>query len=72
MYRSTREVAELLGVLPSRISKAIWEGRLEAPERGPSGAFLWTDDDIRRTCWVLLHCDIEAHLAIPQKGGDRD
>lgn len=72
MYRSTREVAALLGVLPSRISKAVWEGRLEAPERGPSGAFLWSEEDIRRTCWVLLRRDADAFLAEGQDGGNRD
>lgn len=70
MFRSTREVAGLLGVTPGRISKAVWDGRIGQPERGPSGAFLWTDADIRHACWTLLHCDLDVVLAKPQEGGN--
>ncbi len=63
MFRSTKEVGALLGVLPSRIGKAIWEGRIDPPRRGPSGAFLWADDDIRRAAWILLHRDLDDVLA---------
>ena len=59
MFKSTREVAELLGVIPSRISKALWEGRIDRPQRGPSGAFLWTEEDVRRASWVLLRRDLD-------------
>ncbi len=59
MYRSTRQVAETLGIPPSRINRAIWEGRLNAPLQGPSSAFLWTDEDILRAGWVLLGRDVE-------------
>ena len=68
MYRSTREVAELLNVTPSRLSKAVWDRRIDPPERGPSGAFLWTHNDIRRACWRLLRRDLDTYLA---KGGAR-
>ena len=63
MFRSTREVGELLGVLPTRIGKAVWEGRIEPPERGPSGAFLWTEKDVRQAAWVLLGRDVDEVLA---------
>lgn len=63
MFRSTREVAELLGVLPTRIGKAVWEGRLNPPQRGPSGAFLWIEEDVRRASWVLLRRDLDDVLA---------
>ena len=63
MYRSTREVGMLLGVLPGRINRAVWEGRLKPPSRGPSGSFLWTRDDARRACWVLLRRDLDNVLA---------
>ena len=59
MFHSTREVAAILGVKPSRIGKAIWEGRLAPPERGPSGAFLWKEADLRRASWVLLGMDLD-------------
>ena len=58
MYWSTREVAELLGVTTDRLSKALWDGRVKQPQRGPSGAFLWTEDDVRRASWALLHRDV--------------
>jgi len=57
MYQSTRKVAERLGISPARLSKALWDGRVKHPQRGPSGAFLWTDDDIRRASWALLRRD---------------
>jgi len=72
MFRSTRGVAALLGVRPSRISKAIWEGRLRAPERGPSGNFLWTETDLRRACWFLLRRDLDTLLAERRGGGDHE
>lgn len=59
MFKSTREVGAILGVRPNRISKAIWEGRLDPPLRGPSGAFLWKEADIRRSSWVLLGMDLD-------------
>ena len=69
MFRSTREVADLLGVTPGRISKAVWDGRLDPPQRGPSGAFLWTEQDVRRASWALLHRDVDAHVAEGQEWG---
>ena len=59
MFKGTKDVAAILGIRPGRISRAIWEGRLDPPQRGPSGGFLWTDHDIRRASWVLLHRDVE-------------
>ena len=59
MFRSTKEVAILLGVSPSRVSRAVWEGRLDPPQRGPSGAFLWEEADLRRASWVLLGMDLD-------------
>ena len=46
-YRSTREVAKLLGLKPGTFAHAIWEGRVRAPAKSPSGAYLWTDDDVQ-------------------------
>ena len=53
-YRSTREVARLLGISVSRLSRAVWVGRIAPPARSPSGNFLWHHDDIERASWVLL------------------
>ncbi len=54
MFYGTRRVGQLLGIRPGRINRAIWEGRLSPPRRGPSGAFLWARDDVRRASRVLL------------------
>ena len=59
VYKSTREVAEILGINSSRLSRAIWDRRFDPPMKGPGGAFLWTLEDIRRASWVLLHRDLE-------------
>ena len=56
-YRSTREVAKLLGLNPSRLARAVWDGRLTPPARAPGGAFLWTKEDVERASWLLRHRD---------------
>lgn len=53
-YRSTREVARLLGINPSRLARAIWTGRLTSPAKSPEGSFLWTMEDMNRASWQLL------------------
>jgi hypothetical protein len=58
-YRSTREVAILLGLRPSNITRALWEGRITPPMKGPSGAYLWIEADIQRASWVLRHRDAD-------------
>jgi hypothetical protein len=57
-YRSTRDVAKLLGVGLARLSRAVYEGRIEPPPRGPGGVFLWDDFAIRKAGWVLLRRDV--------------
>jgi hypothetical protein len=52
-YMSTPEVARLLGLNPSRLARAVWAGRIDAPERGPGGAFYWTRRNIEQASWVL-------------------
>jgi len=51
----TREVAKMLGINVSTLTRAIWEGRIDAPAKGPGCAFLWTLGDIERASWALLH-----------------
>jgi len=43
-----------MGVNANRLARAIWEGRVDAPAKAPSGAYLWTAEDIRRASWQLL------------------
>jgi hypothetical protein len=54
-FWSTREVAQLLGVSVALLTKATWSGRVDAPQKSPSGNFLWTREDINKASWVLLH-----------------
>jgi len=54
-FWSTREVARLLGVSVGLLTKAVWCGRVDPPEKSPSGNFLWTENDIERASWALLH-----------------
>ena len=56
-YRSTRDVARMLGLNPSRLARAIWDGRLAAPAKAPGGAYLWTPQDIERASWLLRRRD---------------
>ncbi len=66
-YTSTRQVARLLGVSVSLLTKAVWDGRITPPQKSPSGNFLWTRADIERANWVLHHRPFE-----PQQEGRDD
>jgi len=66
-YRSTREVAKLLGLNPSRLARAVWDGRLTPPGKAPGGAFLWTAEDVERASWLLRHRDASDILVIGQE-----
>ena len=69
-YKSTRNVAGLLGVMPGRISRAIWEGRLSPPEKAPGGSFLWIQQDIERASWLFRNRDAGDILDINR--GEKD
>ncbi len=66
-YRSTKEVARLLGVSISRLSRAVWEGRIDPPQKAPGGAYLWTRRDVEHASWVLRHRS--AGDVLPEEGG---
>ncbi len=53
-FHSTRQVARILGVGIARLSMAVWQGRIQEPDRGPNNNFLWVEDDINRASLVLL------------------
>jgi hypothetical protein len=53
-FWSTREVAKLLGVSVALLTKAAWSGRVDPPQKSPSGSFLWTEADIERASCILL------------------
>ncbi len=54
-FYSTKQVASILKLKPDLVSKAIWQGRIDPPAKSPSGNYLWTEQDIERASWVLLH-----------------
>ena len=49
----TKQVARLLNVNISSLTRAVWEDRITAPSKGPGGAFLWGPEDIQRASWVM-------------------
>ena len=55
---NTKEAAKILGVSISRLSRAAWEGKINPPQRGPGGAFMWTVEDLQWASCVLLHCGL--------------
>ena len=54
-YRSTPQAARIIGVSPSVLSRAVWDGRVRSPQKSPSGSYLWAPDDIERASWVIRH-----------------
>jgi hypothetical protein len=54
----TRQAAVILGVRPGTLTRAVWEGRLEPPAKGPGGAYVWTEADLRRAAWALRGRDL--------------
>jgi len=40
-------------VKPASLAKAIWDGRIEPPAKGPSGNYLWRLSDIQKASWVM-------------------
>ena len=64
-FLSTMQVSRILKVTPSRLSRAVWDGRIEAPEKTPSGDFMWTPEDIDRASRALLHRAFRGLVASP-------
>ena len=65
---STPEVARMLKLPASRLSRIVWDGRLDPPTKGPGGAFLWTVYDIQRASWLLRGRDADDILAASDTG----
>jgi hypothetical protein len=68
----TRQVAAILGVRPSTVAKAVWDGRIEPPAKGPGGAFIWTEADLRRAAWALLGRDLDGLTESPEASSRRE
>jgi len=47
-FKSTRQVAKLLGIKTGTLERAVWDLRVKPPEKGPSGAYCWFESDIER------------------------
>lgn len=67
MLCSTREAARLLDVKPSRLAKAVWDGRITPPPKGPGGVFAWNDLVIQEASMVL-----HGQPLVNTKKGERD
>jgi len=52
-YFNTAAAARRLGMTPSALGRALWEGRADAPPRAPSGAYLWQRVDVERVAAQL-------------------
>ena len=55
----TKQAAAILGVRPGTLTRAVWEGRVPQPAKGPGGAFVWSEDDLGRAAWALLGRDAD-------------
>ncbi|MEI7836728.1 MAG: hypothetical protein WCK05_10005 [Planctomycetota bacterium] len=71
MQRSTKQVAEVLGIPPGRLARAVWDRRVAAPGKGPGGDYQWTLGDIRRASWVMLRRDYREEPLQDRDGADQ-
>jgi hypothetical protein len=55
----TKQAAAILGLRPGTLTRAVWEGRVQPPAKGPGGAYIWTEADLRRAAWALLGRDLD-------------
>ena len=67
---STKQAATILGVKPGTLTRAIYEDRILPPEKGPGGAFVWTDANLRQASWVLLKRDLEDVKRLKENNND--
>jgi len=54
-----KQAAAILGLRPGTLTRAVWEGRVQPPAKGPGGAYIWTEADLRRAAWALLGRDMD-------------
>jgi len=72
-FMGTRQAAKLLGVSPGKLQQDLWHGRLvPLPQKGPSGAYLWTALDIERASWQLLGKPLEKGCLIQNEQSPLD
>ncbi len=61
-YWSTRQVAKLLRITVSKLSRMVWDGSIDAPTKAPSGNYLWAEEDIIKAGWVICRKDISSEI----------
>jgi len=69
---STREVAALLGIPPGRLTRAVWDGRIDPPDKGPGGAFCWSEFNIHQASWRLRHRNADDVVTALKRKGAAD
>jgi len=52
-HSSTPQAAKTIGIKPSALARAVWDGRVNPPQKSPAGNYLWTARDIEHASWVL-------------------
>jgi hypothetical protein len=45
---------------------------MDAPERGPGNAYLWTRQDMEQASWVLRGCSLDRLIGSKQASADTD
>ena len=67
-FLSSRQAAAMLGLPVHALQRAVWSGRVEAPQKSPAGDFLWTLEDLGHASWILCHCPLQLSQ---DSGGER-
>ena len=62
-FYGSRQAAKILGIQVHRLQQAVWRGRLPEPARAPSGAFLWSDEDIRNASLTILKKEWDGQIS---------
>lgn len=62
-YQSSRQVAEEIGLRPSTLLRAVWDGRIPQPPKNQAGDFCWRRVDVRRAAAVFKARGVKAGTA---------
>ena len=66
-FRTTRETAKILGIMPENLLQKIQQWVIDPPSKMKSGDYLWTDDDIIRAGRAICQCDISDKINLKAK-----
>ena len=59
---NTKGAAELLGVRPPALQRAVWDGRIEAPEKF-GRSYIWRRQQLEQAAWALHRKPLDELLA---------